>query len=133
MKYDIAKNDDGPLRRTKAKKDNVKSLETPLNPGGNTLRPATAALVTSDQEALPRNHPGIDQRLSDIEAHLAVRYGTSRFFWICSSLTSAISIALTSSFTSAHIVGEAQICRRPYRQIREGLSTLGGPSLQSTK
>lgn len=79
MKYDIAKNDDGPLRRTRTKKGDVQPLETQLNPGGGIPGPATGGLVTSDQEALSKHHPGIDERLSGVEAHLAIRYGLSRF------------------------------------------------------
>lgn len=80
MKYDIAKNDDGPLRRTKAKKGGgVQPLETQLSPGGSTPGPATGGLVTSDQEALSKHHPGIDERLLNVEAHLAIRYGMPHF------------------------------------------------------
>lgn len=64
MKYDIAKNEDGPLRRT------LKSggtQEATQEPSSNNSPP---------QDATAERHPGLDERLRSIETHLAVRYGT---------------------------------------------------------
>jgi len=72
MKYDIAKNDDGPLSRTKARKSNGRQSEVPT---ASSDRARDPVVVPSDETALPRHHPGIDARLTDIETHLAVRYG----------------------------------------------------------
>ena len=66
MKYDIAKNEEGPLRRTV--KHGVMSQDIP-NPKSN--RRQTAATVDRSREW----HPGLDERLANIETHLAVRYG----------------------------------------------------------
>ena len=56
MKYDIARNEEGPLRRT------VKSeSEEPSNKN--------------------EKHLGLDERFKNIEAHLSVRYGMQYFLW----------------------------------------------------
>lgn len=54
MKYDIAKNEDGPLRST-MRTDLTPSSEDPTASGGENV---------------------LESRLRDIEDHLAVRYGT---------------------------------------------------------
>lgn len=53
MKYDIAKNEDGPLR--------------------STLR--TEKTSSIEQLTVPANQPVLESRLRDVEDHLAVRYG----------------------------------------------------------
>ncbi|KAF9241835.1 hypothetical protein BU15DRAFT_87083 [Melanogaster broomeanus] len=58
MKYDIAKNEDGPLKRT------MKGAAGKDSQGKEKLRTPAA----------------MDERLKNIEAHLAVRYGMSRPF-----------------------------------------------------
>jgi hypothetical protein len=56
MKYDIAKNEDGPLRST---------LRTDQNPS------------TTTNDSTPPDHESIlESRFRDIEDHMAVRYGT---------------------------------------------------------
>ncbi|KAF9453964.1 hypothetical protein P691DRAFT_755032 [Macrolepiota fuliginosa MF-IS2] len=81
MKYDIAKNDEGPLRRTK--KGNKEQPQPPpasqLASGGEP----SGVVVPSNQDALPKHHPGVDDRLTNVEAHLAVRYVPSppRTLW----------------------------------------------------
>jgi len=72
MKYDIAKNDDGPLSRTKAKKSNGWQPEVST---ASSDRARDPIVVPNDETALPGHHPAIDARLTDIETHLAVRYG----------------------------------------------------------
>jgi hypothetical protein len=67
MKYDIAKNEEGPLRRTV--KHGAASQDIP-NPKGK--RRQTAATMDSLSR---ERHPGLDERLANIESHLAVRYG----------------------------------------------------------
>jgi len=54
MKYDIAKNEDGPLR--------------------STLR--TEQTLSTEQPVTPANQTVLESRLRDVEDHLAVRYGT---------------------------------------------------------
>lgn len=63
MKYDIAKNEDGPLRKTiqDRKEESLKDV---------------ANNVTSGEE----HNPGLDERLQNIEKHLAVRYGGCSMF-----------------------------------------------------
>ena len=63
MKYDIAKNEDGPLRKTMKKEQDVKMNET-SEPHHETGAAATA-----------RRYPALDERLRNIETHVAVRYG----------------------------------------------------------
>lgn len=54
MKYDIAKNEDGPLRST-LRTDQSPSTGDPTAPGHESI---------------------LESRLRDIEDHLAIRYGT---------------------------------------------------------
>ncbi|KAF9227154.1 hypothetical protein BS17DRAFT_449913 [Gyrodon lividus] len=61
MKYDIAKNEDGPLRRT------VKGTV-----GKETQDKETSVALTDDTPIA--HQPAIDERFKNIEAHLAVRY-----------------------------------------------------------
>ena len=72
MKYDIAKNEDGPLRRTM--KTGVSEAETP-----STVRERSMANANDEAHGSPSaaRYPALDERLHNIEAHLAVRYGVS--------------------------------------------------------
>ncbi|KAK2461078.1 hypothetical protein APHAL10511_006925 [Amanita phalloides] len=73
MKYDIARNEDGPLKRT------MKATETKAP---DQLREKPGSIVAfskgTEQELAmsltPDKHPGLDERLVNIERHLAVRY-----------------------------------------------------------
>ncbi|KAF9501689.1 hypothetical protein BDN71DRAFT_1438302 [Pleurotus eryngii] len=58
MKYDIAKNEDGPLRRT------MKDFHTEAQQAN------VAPSATKDAQL----HPGLDDRLKTVETHLAIRY-----------------------------------------------------------
>ena len=63
MKFDIAKNEEGPLRRTlkvEVKHENDRS---------------TDKVIESDQMVTANRHPGLDERLNLLETHLAMRYG----------------------------------------------------------
>ena len=65
MKYDIAKNEDGPLRRT------LKSGA----PANTEPAPSTSKSgVNGAAENMPSadRYPGLDERLQDIEKHLAL-------------------------------------------------------------
>ena len=64
MKFDIAKNEDGPLRRT---------LKVEMKNENN--HPADKT-VEGGHLATASRHPGLDERLKNLEAHLAIRYGT---------------------------------------------------------
>ncbi|PFH45149.1 hypothetical protein AMATHDRAFT_71956 [Amanita thiersii Skay4041] len=79
MKYDIAKNEDGPLKRTvkgrdvsvqEGEKDKGKDkdsrVEEPEKKGSSSRGPNDISTA--------ERHPGLDERLVNIEKHLAVRY-----------------------------------------------------------
>ena len=63
MKFDIAKNEEGPLKRTL--KVEVKNEDN--RPTDKTIE--GGHLVTANR------HPGLDERLKNLETHLAMRYG----------------------------------------------------------
>ena len=62
MKYDIAKNEDGPLRRTMKGHSKTETGDPP---------------VALSEHSETKDQPALGERLKNIEAHLAVRYGTS--------------------------------------------------------
>jgi len=66
MKYDIAKNEEGPLRRTV--KVGVTAQDT-SDPKGKQRQTAVG-----DDGLTRERHPGLDERLTNIETHLSVRY-----------------------------------------------------------
>ncbi|KAF5355463.1 hypothetical protein D9758_006321 [Tetrapyrgos nigripes] len=86
MKYDVAKNEDGPLRRT------VKlTLRPPAEPGAsssssasvvvkgkgkaqNTKEAVAKPIVAVEDPLTAERYPGLDERLGNIESHLAVRF-----------------------------------------------------------
>lgn len=63
MKFDIAKNEEGPLRRT---------LKVEMRNENN--RPADKN-IEGDHSVTASRHPGLDERLKNLETHLAMRYG----------------------------------------------------------
>ena len=63
MKFDIAKNEEGPLRRT---------LKVEMKNENN--RPADKA-IEGNHSVTASQHPGLDERLKILETHLAMRYG----------------------------------------------------------
>ena len=70
MKFDIAKNEEGPLRRTL--KVEMKNEEN---------RP-TDKTIEGDHPVTANRHPGLDERLKNLETHLAMRYGK----FVCSAV-----------------------------------------------
>ncbi|KAG7098483.1 hypothetical protein E1B28_000428 [Marasmius oreades] len=83
MKYDIAKNEDGPLRRTMKKRNtggnnlSQSSLSSTKGKGKAQSKEANTSNASSLPQSvaiLPERHPGLDERLSNIETHLSVRY-----------------------------------------------------------
>lgn len=64
MKYDIAKNDDGPLRKTM--KAVVKDPPARLDKANDNH---------GDDTPTAERYPAFDERLLNVESHLAVRYG----------------------------------------------------------
>jgi hypothetical protein len=63
MKFDIAKNEEGPLRRT---------LKVEMRDEVN--RPADKT-IEGDHSVTANRQPGLDERLKNLETHLAMRYG----------------------------------------------------------
>ncbi len=75
MKYDIAKNEDGPLKRT------MKASEAKVPEQSREKAKSAAATSTDTEEGVamsltPSRYPGLDERLVNIEKHLAIRYGS---------------------------------------------------------
>jgi hypothetical protein len=67
MKYDIAKNEEGPLRRT---------IKVPATAQDIPKSKSKQRRTTVNEDSLSRErHPGLDERLVNLETHLAVRYG----------------------------------------------------------
>lgn len=92
MKYDIAKNNDGPLRRTtrhKAKtptpsEGTVTATPTSTRPKTKSmareLKKAASPVVIKAEPDVKQQHFGLDQRLGNIETHFSVRYGAVNLF-----------------------------------------------------
>ncbi|KAJ7772698.1 hypothetical protein DFH07DRAFT_913579 [Mycena maculata] len=87
MKYDIAKNVDGPLRRTTRSKDKAMVPPAEAPPPTPSTRPRTKSaarelkkaaspvVVKTEPDVKQRElHFGLDQRLENIETHFSVRY-----------------------------------------------------------
>ena len=66
MKYDIAKNEDGPLRRTMKNGQ----ADTVAAQAGNK-----SIIQTREDYPSAQRHPALDERLQNVEKHLAIRYG----------------------------------------------------------
>jgi hypothetical protein len=63
MKFDIAKNEEGPLRRT---------LKVEVK---NETNYRIDKICDGDNSVTVNRHPGLDERLKNLETHLAMRYG----------------------------------------------------------
>jgi uncharacterized protein YfdQ (DUF2303 family) len=66
MQFDIAQNDEGPLKKT--------LVENQPHKGKDTRQRAVTIDIPKEIPTSERN-PGLDERLKNIEAHLAVKYG----------------------------------------------------------
>lgn len=82
MKYDIAKNEDGPLKRTmKAAPDDQAAAATEKSSVSQSPRAVQTepgrggGNVDTKPEVTAERHSGLVERFTNIEAHLAVRYG----------------------------------------------------------
>ena len=67
MKYDIAKNEDGPLRKTVKREHDDQGTEPSKE----------AAPLGAGDEPTAQRYPALDERLRNVETHVAVRYGRS--------------------------------------------------------
>ncbi|KAJ4464617.1 hypothetical protein C8J55DRAFT_267710 [Lentinula edodes] len=82
IKYDIVKNEDGPLRRTMRSHDVSGSTTTTVLPSTSTYKGKARATAFKNEKAeatvvkdlSSERHPGLDDRLINIENHLAIRY-----------------------------------------------------------
>lgn len=74
MKYEIMKNEDGPLRRTMKHVDQTGAEQQIMKLDSHTNRG-----IGGDKEdsATAAQYPALDERLLNIETHLAMRYGAS--------------------------------------------------------
>ena len=78
MKYDIAKDDEGPLSRSAKAgllSGNEKMKSSPLEAEGTESKPKTTIKQEIDEEVPSIRYPGLDERLKNIEDHIAVRFG----------------------------------------------------------
>ena len=73
MKYDIAKNEDGPLRRT-MKAGILPGAEPSQSTGPVKNSPYGVTQPAEDYPSAER-YPALDERLQNVEKHFAVRYG----------------------------------------------------------
>jgi len=74
MKYDIVKNDEGPLRRP------VNGQVLPDGLNHTNREKGKQMIINLDEEGeggLPERHPGLENRLAGIENYFSVRYGKS--------------------------------------------------------
>ena len=119
MKYDVARNEEGPLRRTVKAPTHV-GVKDEQNLMGKGKRKAVDG--EDDVDVNAGRHPGLDERLTNIETHLSVRYGkplpppnpTSPKMW---TRYSPLPPSLPPSQT--------QIPRRTFDQVGKRISTLG--------
>lgn len=76
MKYDIAKNPDGPLGRTMQSKLVTQERRDGLGQGtgGSLISPLLKAALAAGTPTIAR-HPGLQERYDNIETHLGIRWG----------------------------------------------------------
>jgi hypothetical protein len=72
MKYDVAKNEDGPLRKTVAPRTAGSGTSTQVK---ETASGGRGQLADSKDDVSAERYPGLDERIRNIEAHVAIRYG----------------------------------------------------------
>ncbi|KIJ49695.1 hypothetical protein M422DRAFT_96744, partial [Sphaerobolus stellatus SS14] len=68
MKYDVAKNEGGPLKRT------IKSEQVEEQAGLDRKGKGLATAFDDTQKHNLQRHPGLTERFANLEDHLAVRY-----------------------------------------------------------
>lgn len=112
MQYDIAKNEDGPLRRT-VKGPDGKEAQT-----REKLGPLTDDTPSELQ-------PAIDERLKNIESHLAVRYGNVSY---CCPELPRLTVC-KSSCTTTYITCASSVSGRTYHTTGKRISSMGGVTL----
>jgi hypothetical protein len=82
MKYDIAKNEEGPLRKTVKLLTPVANDKPQAEVEGNTCADEAVRKQKKDDGATTLDqHSVLDERFSNIETHLSIRYG--ELFFVC--------------------------------------------------
>ncbi|KAF7985046.1 hypothetical protein HWV62_8885 [Athelia sp. TMB] len=69
MRYDIAKNEEGPLRRTVGKAPANEDVK-----GKGKAKEVPDVAGTAERDVTAERYPALDERLANAETHLAVRY-----------------------------------------------------------
>lgn len=70
MKYDIAKNEDGPLKKT------MKSMTAPAGTSADRTKKKVGPSLHSGTSLITlEKHPGLAERFENLENHLSVKYG----------------------------------------------------------
>ncbi|KAG6918501.1 hypothetical protein DXG01_013861 [Tephrocybe rancida] len=90
MKYDIAKNEEGPLSRTMHGTDSQNEIERSEKQKGKmkeTDGSSTLSVAEPEGEWTAAKRPGLDDRMRNVEAHLAVRFVPSAPRTLLSRLT----------------------------------------------
>lgn len=120
MKYDIARNEEGPLRKTVYPKMKTENLGrgTDLDASKRTDINTAPGVPTAER------HPALDERLNNVEAHFAVKYGAS-----ASNALETELIKRTSACSAAVLARPADPSRRSHHTSGERLSPLGRSSL----
>ena len=74
MKFDVAKNEGGPLRKTVSTNANSEAPEAARGKTGK-VKIEDADDIKREENISAERYPGLDERLRNIEEHIAVRYG----------------------------------------------------------
>ena len=92
MKYDIAKNEDGPLRRTlRKRKDTTEQAGDETSSRQARTKQQRLSGIDSEIQGIPEDqlteehHPGIHERLRNIETHFSIKYGKSIYSCLIAS------------------------------------------------
>jgi hypothetical protein len=91
-------------------------------------RPTDKAKTSEGDPAVTADrHPGLNERLKNLETHLAMRYGKFCPLCYCGQSDGVCGSAVTTRITpSSH-----QVCRRSYRSTRARTSSMGCLTFQS--
>jgi hypothetical protein len=89
MKYDIAKNEHGPLRRTlRKRKDTAEQTGDETFSWQAKAKQQRLSGVDSEIQGVPEDqlteehHPGIHERLRNIETHFSIKYGVTIYSYL---------------------------------------------------
>lgn len=142
MKYDIAKNEEGPLRRTTNANvnantsDKASTLETAKGKTSEGVNPESGVGVGEDGKAVvtAERYPPLHERLQNLETHLAVRYGVLYSSTLHSRYSQQYLVTIQcvySTVASSIFIISSAVPRRAYHKIRKRSPALGSFALQS--